>query len=309
MKHIKRFAEIAKQRGFRKSIETSWCHIKKRIIERYFELRYGPSIDIINKDWDNLILLDAYRYDYFKEYSIFEGELSYELSKANCSYKFMKKNFSRKKLQDTVYLTANPHAKKLDENIFYATEFLFNKWDSEIGTVPPDAVTQAGIRIHEKYPNKRLIIHYMQPHDPHLGSTAESYRNQLDTQTGFYPDDGSPDNMTRYPKLFKEGKLSEKKLKRSYVETIQAVEKSLENLLPELTGKTVISSDHGENLGERKYNQVWLEHSNNTKECRLVPWLELPFDQRKDIIKQHPTDYESPDREKVQQQLKYLGYR
>jgi hypothetical protein len=209
-----------------------------------------------------------------------------------------------------VYITANPHARKLGNDIFYTIEFLFDRWDSEVGTVLPEDVTEAAIAAQKKYPNKRMIIHYMQPHDPHLGKTAEMYQKRAKSQTDVdHSSDGTVKwPKTRFPELYRKGEISKKELEEAYVETIEVVEESVENLLSKMTGKTVITSDHGENLGEKKYGFTYLEHYNNTKECLFVPWLELPYEERKTITEEAPIKFESPDEKKVEKQLSQLGY-
>lgn len=284
--------------------------VLRRILKTSIEWRYGPGIDAMGKDWDNLILLDAYRYDYFKDHSRFEGDLSRELSRGSDSPEFIEENFAGRQLHDTVYVTANPHAEKLNEDVFYTIEFLYDKWDTEVGTILPADVTDAAIEAHKKYPNKRLIVHYMQPHDPFLGPTAESYRSRTDYPT---ETDSSEARFqwpkTRYPELYRNGELSLDEIQQAYTETIGIVEGCVERLLSKLHGKTVVSADHGENLGERRYCQTWLEHSNETEECRFVPWLELPHRERKEIIAEAPIGFESPDERRVKNQLSHLGYR
>jgi len=50
----------------------------------------------MQRDWDNLIILDACRYDYFKEYNEISGDLEPVVSKASHSLQFMEKIFQEK---------------------------------------------------------------------------------------------------------------------------------------------------------------------------------------------------------------------
>lgn len=54
----------------------------------YFQLRYDTGIDIIDQDWDNLIILDGCRYDYFKQQNDLNGQLQPVISKSSTSSKF-----------------------------------------------------------------------------------------------------------------------------------------------------------------------------------------------------------------------------
>jgi hypothetical protein len=59
-------------------------------------------------DWDNLILLDACRYDTFEELATdLPGELKKTESKAPATDPFLRANFSGKKRCETVYVTVN----------------------------------------------------------------------------------------------------------------------------------------------------------------------------------------------------------
>lgn len=311
MRKIHKFISLIRQDGARQALQTTGKYILNKILGRYIRARYGSGIDVMEKDWDNLIILDAYRYDYFKKYSRFDGELSPELSKGPTSSKFIRRNFYDGQFHDTVYVTANPFAKSIDKDVFYTIEFLLDEWDSEKGTVLPSDVTEAAIAAQKKYPNKRLIVHYMQPHDPHLGPTAQSYQREIEPSTD---SNGRSNTMVhwpekRYPELYNMDIISKKELRKSYIETIEIVEESVEALLSELPGKTVITSDHGENLGEKKLGMTFLEHNNNTSECWFVPWLELPYDYRKSTTAEEPIGFEQPGEKQVKDRLRQLGYR
>ncbi|MDL0143566.1 hypothetical protein PNP83_00890, partial [Halobacterium salinarum] len=61
----------------------------------YFSSKYGEGAKVVEKDWDNLIILDACRYDYFKNANstnIIEGELGKSVSRGSHSREFMEKN-------------------------------------------------------------------------------------------------------------------------------------------------------------------------------------------------------------------------
>jgi len=39
----------------------------------------------------------------------------------------------------------------------------------ELGVTKPEAVSRAVLKAKERYPEKRIIVHYVQPHDPYIG--------------------------------------------------------------------------------------------------------------------------------------------
>jgi hypothetical protein len=49
---------------------------------------------------------------------------------------------------------------------------LFNEdWDDETGTVRAETRTNAALEAAERFPHKRLVVHYMQPHYPFVPVT------------------------------------------------------------------------------------------------------------------------------------------
>lgn len=277
-----------------------------------FERKYGSGVDIMEEDWDNLILLDACRYDYFETYTSFEGELSRVVSKGRGSWEFIRENFVGRELHDTVYVTANPHAERLEQDVFFTVKTVLDEWDPDAGTVPPDSVTEAGIETQEQYPNKRLIIHYMQPHTPHLGETARNLQTEYRQNKHLRFREGSNtegrDEEIKIFDLYRDGQITRSELRESYRETLQIVEPYVKDLISELNGKTVISADHGENLGESKYGMTLTGHGPNSKEVRFVPWMELPYEERKTTEKDSPIGFQYLETEYVEDRLADLGY-
>ena len=47
-----------------------------------------------------------------------------------------------------------------------------NRWHDGHETVVPEPKTDAVRKAREQYPNKRLIVHYLQPHAPYVGPTG-----------------------------------------------------------------------------------------------------------------------------------------
>src|SRR6056297_1717045 len=66
------------------------------------------GIDIFSEDWDNFVILDACRYDIFRNQSELPGHLESRTSKGSSTVEFLKANFDGRDLRDTVYVTANP---------------------------------------------------------------------------------------------------------------------------------------------------------------------------------------------------------
>jgi len=274
----------------------------------------------MEKDWDNLVILDACRYDFFKRNCNIDGQLNSVLSAGSESWEFMQHNFDGSKHHDTVYVTANPHAERLGDDTFYTTINLLDKWDKDLETVHPETVADAAIEAHKKYSNKRLIIHYMQPHLPWLGPKADSINRRFNlkglnnlhakTQNNSKSDDPRTGNTDAFGAA-RRGLIGKKDIEIAYSETVNIVLDHVSQMLEDIDGKTVISSDHGEMLGENiviselygHYHGLW------TDELRYVPWLELESQYRRNIVEEESIGADHIDSDLVKKRLDALGYR
>lgn len=285
-----------------------------KVVNPIFERLFGSGINIMNEDWDNLILLDACRYDYFEAQVNITGNLDQVVSKGAHSWEFMQGNFVGKEYHDTVYVTANPHAEKLDDDIFYTVETVLDSWDTELGTVLPGDVVSAAISAHTKYPKKRLLVHFMQPHKPHLGPTADSIRERIDLR-GWDKYHGRSNLSTERSGInqweaVRNGHISIEELRQAYSETLDIALKHAARLIDELPGKSVISSDHGEMLGDRGIiaRRYGHPHDIYNRQLRVVPWFTVESDLRRKITSEDPIESESLDDDIVNQRLRALGY-
>lgn len=280
-----------------------WMHSK------YFNLKYGGGIDVMSQDWDNLIILDACRYDYFKNQDIINGELKKVMSKGHKSAVFIEENFSNRKFHDTIYITTNPHFKNIDQNNFFKIHSLLKKSDANLGTILPSDVVTESIKIHKKHPNKRLIIHFMQPHRPHIGPTAEQIRENIKLKSFDTRGDASVDGMWW---ACKKGKISINEVRKSYQESLNIVLENVNELIQEINGKSIITSDHGELLGDRIYpftNRRYGHIRPQCKQLRMVPWLTVNSEYRRTIKKDEPIKETTIDERTVESHLEALGYK
>lgn len=282
------------------------------INDSVFELTHQDGIDVFDFDWHNLILLDACRPDVYKQVTPYSQRVSLKLSRGSDSNEFISNNFLNRNLHDTVYVSANPYTHLIGDSTFHSIVPLLAEWDPDLGTVHPHSVTSAAIEAAESYPQKRLIIHYMQPHVPYLGPTAESYRDKIggwDKYVAFNSKSESKDGSPVW-KLLLDGDITHEEVMKAYTETLNIVLTHVSELLPELTGKTVISADHGEMLGERlfPYSRRKYGHTPYKKEeLRLVPWQVIRNEQ-KNIKSDPPVDSQRLQHEQLEKRLDALGY-
>jgi hypothetical protein len=285
----------------------------KPLYNAWFRVKYGNGVDVMAEDWDNLIILDACRWDDFKKINDISGTLSERISRGVDSAKFVERNFQGRELWDTVYVTANPHVRLIDEDTFYAiVNDPILEWDSDIECVKPSSVTRHAVAAHQKYPNKRLIIHYMQPHFPPLGPTGKQIKCDINL-SGFHPDGRELDG-TRLMDAVAAGTVSPVTSRRAYRENLYIVLNEVEKLLEEIDGKSVLTSDHGEMFGERPYPFMGklYEHHNHPKNLNVckVPWFTIAGNtERRLVQKDTPVTESRVPGEDIEQQLDALGYK
>ena len=286
-----------------------------REANRQFHTRLGNrphninGVDIFEQDWDNLIILDACRHDIFAEQAAphLTGQLESRISRGSNTYEWLKANVSERELYDTVYVTATPqyYQKFPSHDEFFDVIEVWDTdaWDSEIYTLPPDAMTDAVIEAANAYPNKRILGHYLQPHFPYIGPTADSHRDVFDLE--------SKDIFSK----ISTGKIdiSDDVLRTAYRETLEAAVPEVSRAVDKLDGKTVLSADHGEMIGQRSSPIPIREYGHPrktyTEELVKVPWFVCDHETRRDIRNgEAPMNLEHDAVADVEQRLADLGY-
>lgn len=140
-------------------VTTAVNYLPAEINNLVFRARYGPGTRVMNEDWDNLILLDACRYDMFADRINLDGELQSRISLGSTSEEFLERNFGDGTFHDTVYINTNPYLPRLglDDGTFHAVIDLLEEWDPESQTVHPETVVQAARDAHAEFPNRSSV--------------------------------------------------------------------------------------------------------------------------------------------------------
>ncbi len=272
--------------------------------------RQDNGCDVVEEDWDNLVILDGCRYDLFQSENIINGRLKSRISAGSESWEFLRANFQGQQLHETVYITANPHASKLDDNTFHRTvNLLKDRWDEELKTVTPEAMTEEAVAIYEEHSNKRLIVHYMQPHFPFIGEKGREITHAGVSQSG--EGDDEPHIWTG----LLNGRLDvdETEVYEAYRENLELTLPCVRELINSLDGKSVVTADHGNLIGEwtgpipvKGYG-----HPRGFYAPGLVtvPWLVIDSEERRHVIPNRPSNHNQIDPDTVEARLKDLGYR
>lgn len=261
---------------------------------------------VASEDWDNLIILDGCRLDLFKETCDFDGELQTRISAGSCTPEWLGENFDEE-YPDTVYVSANPQTQIHGvEDCFHESIRIWNDcWDEELSTAVPSKVADRAAEIASEFPHKRILVHFVQPHYPFIGEQGQTIHHR-----GFDEDArrGKPvhetDEQTVWDRL-EAGDVDKETVWSAYKENLELTLPHVERLADGLKGKTVVSSDHGNGLGEWGIYGHPCGHYHPT--LVDVPWFIPPFDERKQMQDGELQDPEETD-ELAKERLEDLGY-
>lgn len=184
--------------------------------------------------WDNLIILDACRLDAYKEVRGVENVGS-RVSVGSRTTEYVKKTFSGNTFKDTVLITGNPYfslgnfreltGRELGDVFHEVFHVWDTDWSEQYNTVHPSSIVEKAELAERLFPGKRKILHFMQPHCPFLTldfNEAYGYR-RLDDRRDVW---------------------------RNYLDNLRLAVDWFPELKQVFSGRTVITSDHGELLGE-----------------------------------------------------------
>ena len=217
-------------------------------------------------EWDLMIILDAMRYDIFKQLNTIPGKLIKAESPAPHTWHWLPAMFPDK--YPWTYFTAHPHiAHKPTPDRWEGYEH-FDKvvpiweqyWNDETGTVHPDDVSK--VIATSQY--TKAVAHYIQPHGPWIGRHRllnpwtirdhQHYNMMADWIVGKV----KPDPYT---------------FRVMYKDNVRLVLDSVQKNLKLFKGQVVITADHGEMLGEQG---IYL-HSPDYPEFAVKKLKEVPF--------------------------------
>lgn len=268
--------------------------------------------NVFDEDWDNLLILDACRYDAFERaLTEFElpGQFGHRYARGADTREFLRANLTDRDLSDTVYVTATSMLYRLvvNDEIDHNLHAVVDVWEDAIDVgewgVRPERMAERVIEIEEQYPNKRIVAHFIQPHIPFVGEFGrERFEDELVWE-----------KMRR-------GRLgaSDHELWRAYLENLHVALPSVRDLLTTLKGRSVVTADHGQLIGDRAFPVPFKEYGHPVgiycDELVKVPWHVHENGSRKRIVAEPTTEeqYEEKDRSdlesKAEEHLKNLGY-
>jgi hypothetical protein len=226
-------------------------------------------------EWDNLIILDSCRYDYFEEEypNYLNGSLMKALSAASCTIDYMKKVWSG--YYDITYVSAMPgiNSKGIARK-GYNAKYHFKKiidvwqfgWDDVLGSVPPWAFLDI-IETTAGY----CVFHFMQPHQPYIGNKKLTYYRPVPSGERI-PEKYRTAGMIL--DAIKAGEFTIDYMQEAYRDNLRLALEWIAKM--PFHGITIISSDHGEWLCENHSGvkgRLWHPCGKSNSILRHVPWF------------------------------------
>lgn len=157
----------------------------------------------------------------------------------------------------------------------------------------------------------------MQPHAPYIGDKAKKVRKSFVKKGYEFKYWSDLNDLEKNEKtvnnllgLAMDGLLSSEDLRQVYEENLQIVLEYVSDLLSNIDGKSVLTADHGELLGDGSGSRKW-GHSQGlyVEELRKVPWLVIENGPRRETIEESPVQTNQILSKDVDNQLEMLGYK
>lgn len=145
--------------------------------------------DVHGTEWDYLVVLDACRFDVFKETygEYLEGELSQKKSRGAATPEWLWKTFTGRYSYN--YISANPYINSAGLSLDQLVGGVEEEWDArdkfqniidswaedweeELGTVHPEKLTDTAL---ENTMYSKTVVHYIQPHRPYISGNDREH--------------------------------------------------------------------------------------------------------------------------------------
>lgn len=278
---------------------------------------YEEGTRVMEEDWDNLIVLDAARSDLFEEtidLDIFDA-YSVVTSIGSTSGQWVSRNFSDQTFGDTICVTANPHTStEAPEQFFKLIEvdrqpITTPNSDTEILGFHPESVCDAARTAHQQHPDKRLIVHFMQPHLPFVATPELVYRRYQDElDHGF-----SGEGPIHIFEALANGHVDRETFWHGYKQNLELGFEHALRLAEDIGGKSVFTADHGNMVGERTWPVPIRLYGHprgvRTPEIVNVPWAEFTVGERREWVDEDVRSESQLDSDEIDDRLRALGYK
>lgn len=212
------------------------------------------------------------------------------------------------KYDNVIFIASNPHfanvhlQKVFGFNPFYLViEVWSYGWNDDLKTVPPEEVTKVAVDTLITFPEKKMIIFYMQPHHPFLSDKDLVTRTR--TPKNFAPDDMRLGKRITVWDLAVNGAVPLDRVIKGYKENLKIVWNEVEKLKNILKGKIIVTSDHGNLIGE--YGMYGHGGPLRAEGLVKVPWVILKDEKKVEGAKlTHKEDINRKTRAQLKDKIK-----
>jgi hypothetical protein len=142
-------------------------------------------LGLMDERWDIALILDACRYDVFKEVHmkyLSSGRLEKRVG-ASDTFDWLHSVFNGNETKNTVYISAHPGINgqgivwgdfNAKERFYKVYDAWLEAWDWDLGSSPPDKVARIAEKAIDDNPNRKIVVHFMQPHFPYRNAPCPS---------------------------------------------------------------------------------------------------------------------------------------
>jgi hypothetical protein len=272
---LKEGYQIAQKRGLRDAFYEGKAFLREATLRNWhsFSGTANRGEPIYEQDWDLLVVLDACRFDALQrvasDYAFLSSVGSTE-SVGSYSLAWLEKNFTETyadKMAQTAMISGNPFTETaLSAAQFGRLEEVWrHTWDEDVGTIRPRPLTDTAISVARDDNPDRMIVHYMQPHDP--------FTTHPELQRGRSASEWADATDKSVWMSVQAGELLVERARDAYYDELRLVLEEVELLLDNVDADTaVITADHGEAMGESGI----YGHTPGVAidALRVVPWAE-----------------------------------
>jgi len=285
--------------------------------------RYPLGTNVFDREWDLLVILDACRVDALRQVAPefdFIGDVGAIWSVGSASHEWLCKTFTETyadEIAETAYVSANPNTfttftggehppqkyvvpfmwadwNVVDESAFGSIrQIQHHDHEEQFDTVPAELVTDHAIDVGRTADADRLIVHYFQPHRPHIAAAYREGRAVTSVEN-------------RPWTAIERGEASREEVWELYLDNLRFALDAVERLLENVDAETVaITADHGELFGE--FGQYGHPEGIPHPNLKKVPWaVTTATDER---TSEPTVDLERQRADsRIQEQLEKLGY-
>ncbi|ELZ19146.1 hypothetical protein C477_09099 [Haloterrigena salina JCM 13891] len=275
------------------------------------------TLNYLEEDWNVLVVLDACRADLFENVvdEDYFDDVTTVRSPATETKEWLNRTFDGT-FGDIVYVAGNPMVSNVKPGAFHdLIEVWRDAWDEESGVLRPEPITEAARTALREHPNKRVIVHYMQPHAPFIDYPELNFSGDADVWglevSEAHPNFDAGDDYNNPWEALEAGAIDAADVWEAYEHNLEIVMDEVAALLESTDRRVVVTSDHGNAFGERSWPiPVRLfGHPGHRRHSALtdVPWAVVDGKRRGINTSDVSSETEATERE-VKEHLAALGY-